>query len=433
MKLVSHLHPPKKRELAAWTQLIPESEIRKLLSYQVSYYFGGGKPGALPTGIFSMILDELSQRYRHPPDGPKSALDDLNYGPTAGEPWFRQTLATRLRERDKLDFLDAEEGWQDVIITNGSQQCLYALLDSIINPGDIILTARPAYLGFLVPVVKLGGEIVTIRTDLDGIIPECVESAIRACQRELHKTPEIIYVVADSDNPKGTTLPEKRRKQLFDIAEEHNIIILEDAAYREIQFQKKVSPIKKLDTENERVCYLRTSSKEAAVLRVGYSVLPTEIGEEVIKDKGYLDLCTSTLIQRILDIYYREYIDHALSETIAVYKKRRDAMCMAIDEAFPAGVRTDPHGGFFSWWESDNPDFDAKMFLEQVAIPNDIVYVPGRAFYPLKGRAFHMKTDKLGENIVHLNSMRLGYSWSEPEEIITGIHRLGKLLSKELD
>ena len=427
---MSHLQPPRKYALAAWTEMIPESEIRRLLAYKARFFFGGGKPGALPTRIFSMILEELSQHYQLPPDGAKNALNDLNYGPTGGEPWLRQTLATRLRERDKLD-LDAEEGWQDVIITNGSQQCLYALLDSIINPGDIILTTRPAYLGFLVPVVKLGGEVVTIRTDLDGIIPECVEAAIRACQRELHKTPELLYVVADSDNPKGTTLPEKRRKQLFDIAETYNIYILEDAAYKEIQFQERVPPIKILDTENERVCYLSTTSKEAAVLRVGYSVLPSKLRDEVIKDKGYMDACSSTLIQRILDIYYREYIDHALSETVAVYKKRRDAMCTAIDESFPAGVRTDPHGGFFAWWESEQP-FDATVFLEQVAIPNDILYVPGRAFYPLKGRAFHMKTQKLGKNIVHTNSMRLSYSYIEPEEIINGIHRLGELLTKEL-
>ncbi len=428
---MSNLQPPRKYALAAWTEMIPESEIRRLLAFKARFFFGGGKPGALPTQIFSTILEKLSQRYRLPPNGVKNALNDFNYGPTGGEPWFRQTLTTRLRERDKLDFLDAEEGWQDVIITNGSQQCLYTLLDSIINPGDIILTARPAYLGFLVPVVKLGGEIVTIRTDLNGIIPECVEAAIRACQRELHKTPELLYVVADSDNPKGTTLPEKRRKQLFDIAETYNILIIEDAAYKEIQFLQRVPPIKILDTENERVCYLSTTSKEAAVLRVGYSVLPPKLREEVIKDKGYIDACSSTLIQRILDIYYREYIDQALSETVTVYKMRRDAMCTAIDESFPAGVRTDPQGGFFAWWESEQP-FDATAFLEQVAIPNDILYVPGRAFYPLKGRAFHMTTQKLGENIIHLNSMRLSYSYMEPEEIIAGIHRLGELLTKEL-
>jgi len=426
--LESQPNDSRKIELAAWTQMIPESEIRKLLAYSVKYYFGGGKPGALPTGIFSMILEELSAQYR---DDPTMALNDLNYGPTGGEKWFRETLATRLRERDQLDFLDKDEGWKDVIITNGSQQCLYALMDTILRPGDVILTARPAYLGFLVPVVKLGGEIVTVRTDLEGIIPESVEGAIKTCQRELHKTPEMLYVVPDSDNPKGTTLPEKRRKAIFDIAEEHNILILEDAAYKEIQFQERIPPIKKLDKDNERVCYLSTSSKEAAVLRVGYSVLPPELQEHVITDKGYLDLCTSTLIQRILNIYYRDYIDDALSETIAVYKQRRDTMCKAIDEAFPPGVRTDPNGGFFVWWENENNKFDSTVFLEQSAVPNGIVYVPGKAFYPLKGHAYHMTRQMLGENIIHQYAMRLGYSFSGPEDIAEGIHKLGQLLTKE--
>ena len=108
-------------------------------------------------------------------------------------------------------------------------------------------------------------------------------------------------------------------------------------------------------------------------------------------------------------------------------------MCKAIDESFPTGGRTDPQGGFFVWWESKDPSFDATRFLEQTAVQNDIIYVPGRAFYPLKGRSFHMTTQSLGKNIIHANSMRLGFSYIDHEEITTGMNRLGTLLSKELD
>ena len=46
-------------DFAAWTQFIPESEIRRLLKYNVPYYFGGGKPGALPLETLAKILIEL--------------------------------------------------------------------------------------------------------------------------------------------------------------------------------------------------------------------------------------------------------------------------------------------------------------------------------------------------------------------------------------
>ncbi|MFO7836844.1 MAG: PLP-dependent aminotransferase family protein [Candidatus Thorarchaeota archaeon] len=413
---------------AAWTEFIPASQIRTLLKYDVEYYFAGGKPGIIPTDTFAKILQELGKEYS---EKPRLALEDLNYGTTGGQKWFRQTLARRLCDKRDIN-IDCESEWESVSITTGSQQALYALLDILIDPGDVIITPSPAYLGFLGPAVKLGARVITVPTDLDGIIPEYVEKAINLSNAKFGKNPDIVYVVPDSDNPKGTTLPMKRRQELFDICENHNIILLEDSAYAEIQFKEThLKPIKSFDKDNNRVAYLGTTSKEAAVLRVGYSVMPDSVRDQVLKSKGYLDLCTSTLIQRILDVYYREYIDDVLEEGVKGYRKRYEAMAEAIDESFPPGKRTDPTGGFFIWWQSEE-EFDARDFLKEVAIPADVLYVPGTAFYPITGYSLGNDQDELVRSKPEHNTMRLGYSYAEPEVISTGIRRLGDLLSEHL-
>ncbi len=412
---------------ATWTSFIEESQIRALLKYKVKYYFAGGLPGIMPTKIFGQILKDLGQTYQ---DDPKQAIDDLNYGPTGGQPWFLKTLAERLQRVRGIP-IDCKNDWECVSVTNGSQQALYAILDTMIDPGDVIITPEPAYLGFLVPAVKLGARVITVPTDLDGMIPEDVEKAIEISKKNFGKCPDIVYVVPDSDNPKGTTLPMKRRQALFDLCESENILILEDSAYAEIQFKENPKPIKTLDKENERVAYLGTSSKEAAVLRVGYSVLPANVQEHVLTDKGYLDLCTSTLVQRILDIYYRDYIDEAMRQGIPKYKERYEAMAKAIDSSFPAGVRTDPTGGFFIWWESEKP-FNSADFLQDVAIPNDLCYVPGGAFYPITGYRLVNNGSELEPSKPKNNTMRLGFSYASPDVITYGIERLGNLLSKNL-
>jgi 2-aminoadipate transaminase len=413
---------------ATWTSFIEESQIRALLKYNVKYYFAGGKPGIIPTDIFADIMADLSVRYK---ENPKMALDDLNYGPTGGQPWFLKTLAKRLCKVRKIP-IDCENQWDSVSITNGSQQALYALLDTLIDPGDVIITPSPAYLGFLVPAVKLGARVVVVPTDAKGIIPEYVERAVHLSKIKFGKNPDMLYVVPDSDNPKGTTLPMKRRQALFDICENHNILLLEDAAYAEIQFKETPKPIKTLDKDNSRVAYLGTSSKEAAVLRVGYSVLPDNVRDQVLKDKGYLDLCTSTLVQRILDEYYNKYIDDAMKVGIPLYKKRYEAMAKALDASFPAGTRTDPTGGFFIWWQSENPNFNSSKFMEAVAIPNDLLYVPGGPFYPITGHRISEDGNDLEPSVPEGNTMRLGFSYATPVIISEGIERLGKLLTKEL-
>ena len=413
---------------ATWTSFIEESQIRSLLKYNVKYYFAGGKPGIIPTATFAKILSDLGETYAK---DPKMALDDLNYGPTGGQPWFLKTLAKRLCQVRKIP-IDCETQWERVSITNGSQQALYALLDTLIDPGDVIITPSPAYLGFLVPAVKLGARVLTVPTDLDGIIPEYVERAVHISKIKFGKTPDLLYVVPDSDNPKGTTTPMSRRRQLFDICEAHNILLLEDSAYAEIQFKKNPKPIKTLDKENTRVAYLGTSSKEAAVLRVGYSVMPDTVREQVLKDKGYLDLCTTTLVQRILDVYYRDHIDEAMKVGIPLYKERYEAMAKAIDESFPAGERTDPTGGFFIWWQSEDKSFDSGEFMQRVAIPNDLLYVPGAPFYPITGYTISVEEDDVVPSVPEANTMRLGFSYAPPDILREGIGRLGNLLSKEL-
>ena len=91
-----------------------------------------------------------------------------------------------MRRIDGLN-LDKEDGWKDVILTTGSQQALYAILDTMIDPGNVILTPSPAYLGFLAPAFKIGAEIVTIPTDLEGLIPEYVEKAIPLAEKKFGK------------------------------------------------------------------------------------------------------------------------------------------------------------------------------------------------------------------------------------------------------
>ncbi|MHA1630846.1 MAG: aminotransferase-like domain-containing protein [Candidatus Heimdallarchaeota archaeon] len=420
-------------DFAIWTKLLPPSEIRALLEYKVKWNFGGGLPGALPIETLSDILVEISEENKRDYDEGRygKAISLWNYGPTGGQEFCLRVLADRMRRIDGL-YLDEESGWKDVVLTAGSQQALYAILDTMIDPGDVILTPSPAYLGFLAPAFKMGAEIVTIPTDLDGIIPEFVEKAIPLAEKKFGKKPEILYVVPDSDNPKGTTLPWARRKALFDISEKYDLLLIEDQAYKEIQFKgESIKPIKSLDKENNRVAYLRTTSKEAAVLRMGYSVLPKGLKDEVLKDKGYLDLCSPTILQKIMAIYYEKYIDKVLPECLRTYQKNSEAMLKGIEETFPAGKHTKPNGGFFVWYESEKL-FNSKQFLIDVAIPNDIMFVPGAAFYPIKGWALEEDGSKLVSSQAKTNSMRLGYSYNKEDEIYEGITRLGKLLTNEL-
>ena len=89
--------PPYYEDFAEWTKIIPESEIRRLLSVQVPYYFGGGKPGALPINTFKKILYQLAD------DLDTDGIDILNYGPTGGTRSLREVLSDYKKTKSKLE------------------------------------------------------------------------------------------------------------------------------------------------------------------------------------------------------------------------------------------------------------------------------------------------------------------------------------------
>lgn len=424
-------HPPLSLKYADWVNKLPESEIRRLLRFSPKYYFGGGKPGILPIETFHRIMEDIISDDRiliQKKDS--SVLEKYNYGATEGNINFRTILAKRLKKHDHVS-CDAD----DILITTGSQQTLYAINDCLITPGDIILTTRPTYLGFLLPAEKLGATIVTLPSDDGGLIPEFIEDAIELCKTKFGKVPKILYTIPYSDNPKGTTLSPKRKKQIIDIVFCYNdLLIVEDVAYKEIQFRQNgnyIHPLKENDPDNQRIAYLSTSTKEAASFRVGYSVLPENLRKAMIKCKGYYDLCSSEFVQAILARYYEKYIDINLPLIRQGYEKRCKAMIRAITEFMPNGSFTKPTGGFFVWYETSNPIFDSLKFI-QTSIDKGVAYVPGSAFYPQHGYSITEET-KLIPLEIPTNAMRIGYSLLSPEMITEGIKLLGRILNEKKD
>lgn len=427
-------------KFAAWTNIIPESEIRRLLRFKVKYYFAGGKPGVLPLETLVRILIDVGNNLinLHKSGKTQEVLEVFNYEKTAGYDPLRKVLADRL-EKDGIPLpKDEKERMNSVTIFTGSQQALFTLTNILIDPGDVVICPAPVYLGMLGPLGIHRANIVCVPTDENGIIPEYVEKAIELAIDKFRRIPDFIYVVPDGDNPKGTTLPVKRRKRLYEIASRYKIIIIEDAAYRDIHFgASKLPPIKSFDKENKFVAYLRTTSKEAAVFRVGYGVIPRTIVDEFIKSKGYQDLCTSVISQVLLKEYYEKWIDKVLPIAVKEYKKRRDTMIESIEKYFPPGFHTKPQGGFFVWYESEK-SFNAPKFLENVALKNNVNYVPGIAFYPVEQLGWMFVPEKNGIERIgikinkYINTMRLSYSLLEPSLIEEGIRVLGRLLSEHL-
>ncbi|MBD8161608.1 aminotransferase-like domain-containing protein [Erwinia persicina] len=384
---------------------VKPSAIRQLLQFGADptiISFGGGYPDSslFPARELQAIFGELLS-------GPGEV--SLQYTHSTGMPKLRQQIAQRMA----ADGIICEE--DQVLILQGSQQGLDLAARLLINPGDLIATEAPTFLGALIAFNTCQPGYLAIPMDEQGLMTDVLEQKLKEGQRI-----KLLYTVPDFHNPTGITLSLARRQHLIQLANQYDFIILEDSPYREVRYQgDKVPTLKSMDTQG-RVIYFGSFSKILAPgLRLGWSVASAEITEKLGLLKLAADTQCSTLNMAAVSMYLeRHNIDDHIQTIKAQYLRKKETMLSVVRSEFPQGISwTDPDGGLFTWMEFPE-GFDTAKFMLEYAVPEaKVVWVPGATFFPTVQRD---------------NFARFSYSTHSDEKIIKGMTALADLLKKHL-
>ena len=380
---------------------VQPSAIRELLALGADptiISFGGGYPDAslFPAEKLAAVFQEVILA----PGG-----GAMQYAPSNGLPRLREQIAGLMRDDG------TPCGDDDVLILQGSQQGLDFAARMLIDPGDVIITEDPTFLGALIAFNPSQPRYATVPVDGDGMQTDRLAAVLAANPRA-----RMIYTVPDFQNPTGVTLSLKRRKALIAFANAHDLIVLEDTPYRQIRFAGQSLPtLKSLDTEG-RVIHLGSFSKVLVpALRIGWAVAAPGLLERMGLLKVAADTQTSTLNMAATSLFLDRYdLDAHIATLRDAYRSKKDVMLDAIRRHFPQDVTvTDPEGGLFTW-ASFPETFDATAFMRDVALPEArVAYVPGATFFPVTPRP---------------NFARINFSAASEASIRKGIEALGKAL-----
>jgi 2-aminoadipate transaminase len=213
-------------------------------------------------------------------------------------------------------------------------------------------------------------------------------------------------------------MPENRRKQMIDLANEYDLLIIEDDPYGKLRYDMDhIKPIKAFDDTN-RVIYISTFSKILSPgFRLAWTIASEELTRKMIICKQALDLCTNTFTQYIANEFIKiGSLDLHIMKICELYKPKRDIMMNAMEEFFPAGYTCNkPLGGMFAWVTLPEGIDTEVMFLE--ALKQKVAYVHGKAFC----------VDGGGER-----SMRLNFSYATGDQLKEGMYRLGSVIESKL-
>lgn len=357
----------------------------------------------------------------------------LQYGTTAGDEALRQHTAGRLRLLDAQPSRTAAYSAERVIITNGSQQMLYAVTEALCDPGDIVLVEDPTYFVYLGILQSHGVRTRGVRMERDGLNLDHLEKVLEGLKRtgELRRA-KLLYLVSYHQNPtSATTRLEKKTGALellghYERAAGHPLYLLEDAAYRELRFQgESVPSALAINGYGQRVIYAGTYSKPFATgARVGFGLLPEPVFSAVLRIKGNHDFGSSNLLQQLLSVALSSgrYERH-LVQLRKRYAHKAKVMRQALEEHFPTSVqRWDAQGGLCFWVRLPRhitSGVKSKVFRR--ALASNVIYVPGQLCYaddPARPRPNH--------------EMRLTFGAASEQNLRTGIARLGAVLRERL-
>jgi len=389
-------------KFSAATRALRPSEVREILTLTENrkvLSLAGGLPGpeVFPkedlARIASRVVEELGD-------------SALQYSPTLGVMPFREAVADFVRSKGVKVLSDDR-----VAVTTGSQEAIYLLAMTLINPKDAIIVESPTYLAALNVFRYYGAEFVSVPLDENGMKTELLEDKIKEAKSKGLNV-KLVYTVATCHNPTGVIMPDDRRKELLEVASKYDLLVIEDDPYSFFVFDEvPFTPLKTLDSEG-RVIYLGTFSKILAPgLRLGYMVADRQITRMVELAKQMVDLHSSTLSQYIALYALKEgVVEKTIQKARLVYREKRDIMIESLEEYMPEGSHWfKPRGGLFAFIYL--PDGVDTSDMLPMAIERGVAYVPGRSFF----------SDGSG-----VNAMRINFSYLPPDKLREGIRLIAE-------
>jgi 2-aminoadipate transaminase len=361
----------------------PVREIFRKVDLASIYSFAGGYPDAstFPLGEMEALTKTVVEKY-----GARA----LQYGGTQGVPELREAISARYGV--PVDHIQ---------ITTSSQQGIDVCARVFLNPGDVVLTTNPAYLGAL-------QSFRAYRARVEDLSVHMGDSPLKGRAK-------FIYIVPDFCNPSGVTMTLEERQALVEFARREDLLIVEDSPYRELRYSGENIPTI-YSLAPERTLHLGSFSKIFAPgFRLGWIIAEPELLEQIFICKQALDLCPPVFDQYLATEFLASgALDRNLQHSISLYREKRDYLLSLLERHMPEGVSwTHPDGGLFLWVSL--PEGIDTVAMYDSALAAGVAYVAGSFFY-LDGS--------------HRNTMRLNFSFLAKERMEAGVRLLAAEIRK---
>jgi DNA-binding transcriptional MocR family regulator len=262
---------------------------------------------------------------------------------------------------------------EQILTTFGATQAFDIILRSLLSPGDTVAVEEPCYFGLTAQLQAYGIRMIPIPRRHNGPDLEVLEDAC------LHFRPRLFFTQTLMQNPTGTSTEVGVAARLVQLAERHNLLLVEDDVHGDFHAQANPVRLAQLD-RLQRVILVGSFSKTLSPnIRVGYIAAPVALYETFLEHK-LLSVLTSSELDEVL-------VHEVLAE--GNYRKHLERVRQRLARQWPGLVRGLAESGLsvvggdqvgvFVWCRL--PEGIDEELLVRDAAENGIQLAPGRVFH----------------------------------------------------
>ena len=262
----------------------------------------------------------------------------------------------------------------EILVTVGGSEAIDIGFRTMLDPGDEVIIPEPCYVSYL-PCVKLAGG-VPVRLPLEEkdqfkLTKEKLLSAIT------DKTK--ILVLPFPNNPTGAILNREELQIIADIVKEHDLFVMSDEIYSELNYDGGHVSIASIPGMRERTIVINGFSKSYAMTgwRLGYAAGPKEIMKQMLKIHQFVIMCAPTTSQYAAIEALRNG-DEDVRRMRESYDERRRFLVNALNEmGLPC---FEPKGAFYVFPNISAYGMTSEECARRLLEQERVAVVPGTAF-----------------------------------------------------
>lgn len=302
---------------------------------------------------------------------------------------------------------------EDVMVVGGAQQALDLVARVLVDPGDAVVVEQPGYFGATLAFGAAGAHHVGCPVDAEGLRTDQLARILRS------RRVKLVYATPAVQAPTGVRMGDARRRELLELAEEHQVPIVEDDYDSELRLGGPAIPALKTEDDAGRVIYVGTFSKAVFPgLRLGYLVGARPLLRRLAEAHMVAGFGTGLLEQAVLaELLRAGGLERHVRRVRRRYAERLDAVLAALDASMPAGCEWSRPAGGNAVWLTLPPEVDAAGFHADARAAG-VVYSAGDLWL-LDGAG--------GRHLL------LGFANAEPEVAAEGIALLGEIAARNTE